>query len=183
MKAYTSRLANSGPDLARHDPDGAAKDWIDALFDAALSGVVAAGATAACVALAGERDSGSAVAAVNVTSPIAWGDSANGVKHVDAKHTLVASVFHVGACIFWGTLYEKLYGRAAERGEVGTAMLGGAAVAAAAYVTDYHVVPRRLSPGWEKRLSGRSLAAIYSILALSYPLRGLLQARPPDVAR
>ena len=62
-----------------------------------------------------------------------------------------------------------------DRGELRTALLGGAAVAAAAYVTDYRVVPKRLTPGWESRVTGRSLAAIYTVLALSLPLRGLLR--------
>ena len=82
---------------------------------------------------------------------------------------------HVGACIFWAVFYEKLFGRVADRGELPTALLGGAAVATAAYVTDYRVVPKRLTPGWESRVNGRSLAAIYTVLALSLPLRGLLR--------
>jgi hypothetical protein len=50
-------------------------------------------------------------------------------------------------------------------------------VAAAAYVTDYHVVPKRLTPGWELRISPRSLLATYAVLALALPLRGLLGGR------
>jgi hypothetical protein len=53
--------------------------------------------------------------------------------------------------------------------------LGGAGVSALAYVTDYHVVPKRLTPGWEERVSNRSLALIYAVLALSFPVRGLLR--------
>jgi len=39
------------------------------------------------------------------------------------------------------------------------------------------LVPKRLTPGWESRISRRSLAAIYAVLALSLPLRGLLRLR------
>jgi hypothetical protein len=143
-----------------------------------VSGAVAAGATTACVALAGARDSGSAVAPINATSHIAWGESAGRVETIDAKHTLTGAALNLGACVFWATFYERAFGRAAERGEVGTALLGGAAVAAAAYVTDYHVVPKRLTPGWELRLSPRSLGAAYAVLALALPLSGLLRRRP-----
>ena len=79
--------------------------------------------------------------------------------------------------MFWATFYERYFGRAADRGDVSTALVGGRIVAAAAYVTDYHLVPKRLSPGWEHRLSGRSLVATYAVLALSLRLRGLLAKR------
>ena len=36
---------------------------------------------------------------------------------------------------------------------------------AVAYATDYHVVPERLTPGFEKRLSNESLAIVYGVLA------------------
>ena len=151
--------------------------WSDSLRSATRSGAIAAGATAACVAVAGARDSGNAVAPLNATSHIAWGETAADVEHIDAKHTLTGIALHAGACVFWATFYEKWFGRAADRGEVGTALLGGAAVAVAAYVTDYHVVPQRLTPGWEARISNRSLAAVYTVLALSLPLRGLMRRR------
>ena len=153
------------------------KNWSAALRKAALSGAVAAGTTAVCVTLAGKRDSGSAVAPLDATSHIAWGESAGSVETIDTHHTLLGVALHVGACVFWATFYEKYFGRAAERGELGTALLGGGAVAAAAYVTDYHVVPKRLTPGWEYRISRRSLAMIYTVLALSLPLRGLLRRK------
>lgn len=151
------------------------KNWDESLRSATLSGAVAAGATAMCAAVAGARDSGSAVAPINATSHIAWGESAGNVEQVDAKHTPLGVAFHLGGCLFWATFYERFFGRAAERGDVRTALLGGGAIATAAYFTDYHVVPKRLTPGWEYRLAPRSLAAAYAVLALSLPLRGLLQ--------
>jgi hypothetical protein len=33
-------------------------------------------------------------------------------------------------------------------------------------VTDYYLVPKRLTPGFEKRLSGKSLATVYALLAI-----------------
>jgi hypothetical protein len=154
------------------------RPWSLALRSAAVSGTVAAGTTAACVAIMGSRDSGSAVAPVNATSHIAWGHSAGNVETVDARHTLLGAVLHVGACVFWATFYEKYFGRASERGRAGKALLGGGLIATAAYVTDYHVVPQRLTPGWEYRLSRRSLAATYVVLALTLSLCGIVGRRP-----
>jgi hypothetical protein len=151
------------------------KGWSEALRNATLTGAVAACTTGASVTAAGKHDSGSAAAPLNATSHIAWGESAGRVETVDGKHTLVGSVIHLGACVFWATIYERLFGRAAERGHVTAALVGAGAIATAAYVTDYHVVPKRLTPGWEQRLSGGSLAAAYVVLALTLPLRGLLR--------
>jgi hypothetical protein len=53
-------------------------------------------------------------------------------------------------------------------------LLRGAAVSAAAYVTDYHLVPRRLTPGFELRLPRLALAPIYAALAVGLSLRDLL---------
>ena len=44
-----------------------------------------------------------------------------------------------------------------------------------AYFTDYHVVPDRLTPGFEKRLSPKSLRVVYSALALSLPIASLAE--------
>ena len=169
----TRELATRGYlPTASHD-----RRWRDALQNAALSGAVAAGTTSACVAVAGTRDSDSAVAPINATSHIVWGESAGANETVDARHTLLGMALNFGGCVFWATFFERYFGRAARRGDVATALLGGAAVAAAAYVTDYHVVPKRLTPGWESRISRRSLAATYVVLALSLPLAGLLRRR------
>jgi hypothetical protein len=128
-------------------------------------------------ALRGKHDSGSAVAPINATSHVAWGEDAADVERADAKHTLLGLVINGGASVFWSALYEKAFGRAAERGQVATALLGGGAVATLAYVTDYYLVSKRLTPGWEHRVTPRSLALIYTGLALSFPLRGLLRRR------
>lgn len=58
-----------------------------------------------------------------------------------------------------------------------TALLGGAAVAAVAYVTDYYFVPKRLTPGFEKRLSGPAMFAVYATLALSLPIAALCERK------
>lgn len=141
---------------------------------AAVSGLIGSATTALVVALRGERESGSAVAPVNATSHVAWGDGAAHEKRADVAHTVLGAAIHTGAGVFWASVYEKLFGKRAERGDVALAFAGGAVVAGLAYLTDYHIVPKRLTPGWEHRVSGRSLALTYAVLALSFPLRGLV---------
>src|SRR5215213_9343907 len=119
-RARAARVIGS----ARNGGAGVNNGWGRALQDAVLSGSVAAGTTAATVALAGARDSGSAIAPLNATSHIAWGESAGSVADVDAKHTLVGAALHVGACVFWAAFFEKFFARGAVRGNVGQALLG-----------------------------------------------------------
>ena len=45
-----------------------------------------------------------------------------------------------------------------------------------AYVVDYHVVPRRLTPGFELRVPRRALAAVYGALAVGLALRDMYRA-------
>lgn len=140
---------------------------------AAVSGAVACAVTAAAAAAAGARSSGSAVAPINAISHVLYGSRAARVRRVDASHTATGLAINYGASTFWAGIYEAAFGRAAERGELAKAAAGAAAVAALAYVTDYHLVPKRLTPGWEERMPLRSLAFVYGALALCLPLRAL----------
>src|SRR5512139_1509082 len=86
-------------------------DWGSAVRLAAWSGAIAAAATAIYVARAGKRDSGSAIAPINATSHIAWGNRsrAGRVEHADAKHTIPGLLLHAGACVFWASIYERYF--------------------------------------------------------------------------
>jgi hypothetical protein len=153
------------------------KSWNEAARDAVVSGSIVCVATAATAAACGVRDSGSAVAPINSTSHVVWGERAAAVEDVDLAHTGLGFAVNYGASAFWAGLYERWFGDAAERRDFGAAAAGAAAITALAYLTDYHVVPKRLTPGWEQRVRPSSLALIYGALALSLPLRGLLRAR------
>lgn len=143
---------------------------------AAVSGLIAGAATAAVLMLRGTREAGTALAPINATSPVAWGDEAAQADAADMKHTALGAGIHAASAVFWASIYEQLFGRHAARERFGVTLAGGALVAALAYVTDYHLVPKRLTPGWEQRLSGRSLAWTYGTLAASLPLRALIAA-------
>jgi hypothetical protein len=153
------------------------KTWRHAIHDAAITGSLAGVATAACAAICGKLESGSALAPLNAVSHVLWGSRAANVETATLTETVPGLAINEGASLFWATCYEKGFGELADRGNVGPAVLGGAAVAMLAYLTDYHLVPKRLTPGWEHRVSKRSLAVIYVALAASLPLRGLLASR------
>jgi hypothetical protein len=119
--------------------------------------------------------SGSAVAPINAISHVVHGSRAARVRTIDSAHTGLGLVINFGASAFWASIYEAAFGRAAESGELAKASAGAAAVAALASVTDYHLVPKRLTPGWEERMPPSSLALVYGALALCLPLRGLVR--------
>jgi len=153
------------------------KSWKSALRDGMVSGSAASLATTLAVGVCGLREIGNAVAPINAVSHIAWGESAAQADEFSAKHTLAGLAINAAACYSWAVLYEEFFGEPADGGDMKIAMLGGAAVAGAAYVIDYHIVPKRLTPGFEKRLGCKSLIAIYSVLALSLGLSSLARKK------
>lgn len=145
---------------------------------ALVSGTIAAMTTALAAALAGRREVGSYAAPLNATSHILWGDNAAIRNRPTFKYTVTGLLLTHGATLFWATLYEKLFGRGISRPPRSpmTALAGGALVSAGAYLTDYHVVPKRLTPGYEMRVSGRALAGIFAALALGLAARDVMAA-------
>jgi hypothetical protein len=138
---------------------------------ALLSGTVAAAAVTLAASLAGRRATGSYAAPLNATSHFLWGERAGRRNDYSLKYTATGFIANYGASVFWALFYEALAGRMPP-------LVRGAAVSALAYVTDYHVVPRRLTPGFEMRLTRPALAAIYAALALGLSARDLLSRKP-----
>jgi hypothetical protein len=143
------------------------------------SGTLAGIATALVAAIAGRRETGSYVAPLNATSHVIWGEIATQKNSASFKYTGTGFLLNHAATIFWAVFYEKFFGnRAAEKhgsSKVLQPILGAAAVTAGAYITDYYLVPQRFTPGFERRLSSKSLAAIYGGLALGFVAAELLR--------
>ena len=141
-----------------------------------ISGSVAGIASHLVASLCGRQESGRSELPMHAVSHI-WYDDApeshEGFKPVDAA---IGTALHHGACFFWATFFEALFGKDAER-STPAALAGGATIATAAYVTDYHIVSERFKPGFEAYLSDRSLFLVYAGLALGFAagarLRGL----------
>lgn len=152
------------------------------------SGTVSGLATAAVASLAGKCEGHPYAVPLNATSHIIWGEKAAKQDSASLKYTLTGFLLNHASAIFWALFYEKLLGERNERrkdlwraspasGELMPLVkpvLGGAAVAGAAYIIDYHLIPKRFTPGFEKRLSGKSLAAIFATLAGSLAASTLL---------
>jgi hypothetical protein len=133
-------------------------------LDTAAAGAAATAATTATILFLGHQRDQSAWAPLNAVSHMAFGDEAALHTDLSARYTATGAALNTAAVVSWAALYAGAM-QLAPRRTWPAAVATGAGVAALAYVVDYHVVPRRLTPGFEKRLSGGSMFAIYSALA------------------
>lgn len=124
-------------------------------------------ATSLATALLGRREVGDPAAPLNATSHILWGDRAASEDGFSMEYTAVGALVNASAMLSWAAIQEFVLGRWAREGSPARAALAGATTSAVAYATDYHVVPERLTPGFEKRLSSESLAIVYGVLAVA----------------
>lgn len=144
--------------------------------DTMTTGAVVATATTAAAALLGRLESGSAVAPINAVSHIIVGDEEDTGERMDATHTLAGVGLNAMAVTGWAAVHELFMPRTGKP-TVQRALLAGTATAALAYITDYHVMPKRLTPGFEKRLSRPALFAVFATLAISLAAAGLYRGR------
>jgi hypothetical protein len=137
-----------------------------------LNGSVTNLCVAAMAAWCGRQEHGRTITPVNAISHILWGDQAAATNDVSWKYTGAGLALNEAACVFWALLYEAL----AQRRTTGPArrVLYGAGVAALAYVTDYHLIPRRFTPGFELHLPRRRFLPIYAGLAAGLLVGGRL---------
>lgn len=139
---------------------------------ALISGTVAAAAVTVVASIASRRETGSYPAALNATSHFLWEERAAEQDDYSWKYTATGLFTNWGASVFWALFYEALRPRQPNPRE---AAARAVAVSAAAYVTDYHIVPKRLTPGFELRLPLLALTAIYAALAAGLSAADLLR--------
>jgi hypothetical protein len=148
--------------------------WKTALREGTITGTLAALLSTAVLAATGTRRSGSAVAPINAVSHWLWGDESLHTDEPSLRHTLTGFVTNHLAAIFWAGLYSLAYGHRDEAKQLPQAVAGAVATSAVAYVVDYHVVPTRLTPGYEHRISSGAMLATYGALAAGFALGALL---------
>jgi hypothetical protein len=122
---------------------------------------------ASLVALAGcsRRETGSALAGVNAVSHWAYGDADASRNGFSWKHTLVGALTQQAASVFWAMVFERLFAPRRGAPTVGRLAAESVATSALALAVDYTITPKRLTPGYELRLSKPSMAAVYVAFA------------------
>jgi hypothetical protein len=143
---------------------------------AAITGGVAAAATALAVTLLARAEGRAAAQPLNATSHWWHGDDAGRVSRIDASHTALGVATHVASAAFWALPFEWWQQTRPPRDSFGLARDAVAMAGVAAFV-DYGVVPRRLSPGWDLVLSTRSMIVTYGALALGLVAGSALAGR------
>jgi len=141
--------------------------WTQALREGAISGLLGGGLSAIALAVFGKRASGSAVAPINAVSHWVWGDEALHDDEATMRHTPLGLATHMTAAVFWAVLSARVLRR--------NPVAGAAATSATAFVVDYTVTPKRLRPGYEHRLDGVGMFAVYAALAAGLAAGALLQ--------
>lgn len=151
---------------AAHNTKGAhMKTWAQASCDGLITGGIAAATTVGMLAVCGVRDNNSPVAPINAVSHVIWGDAALHQNQATFAHSLPGLLIHGASAIFWGVVYEKVFGqrrRPSMSATICEATLATAAIAA----VDLKLVPDRLTPGFERRLSRASLFLVYAALGV-----------------
>lgn len=146
------------------------KSWQQALRHGLFSGSLASLASTAVLSVCGHYEEGSASAPSNATSHWVWGKPAFHRDAPSLRFTLVGYGIHHATSCFWAVLYERWLTSAPAKSARRSPLAGGAAIALLACFTDYYVVPRRLRPGFEKRLSKPALFLAYAAFGVTLGL-------------
>ncbi|TFZ07147.1 hypothetical protein EZ313_11190 [Ramlibacter henchirensis] len=155
-------------------PSPRESDWMPALREGLVSGSLASLLATAVLAFAGQRETGSAVAPINAVSHWLWGEEALLENEPTWRHTALGLLTNHAAAVFWAVLHAKLARRSPWAGTLPGAVLGGLATSAAASAIDYTIVPKRLTPGFEHRLSTRSMVGVFAALAAGVAIGSML---------
>jgi hypothetical protein len=150
--------------------------WEESITHGLQGAALATLGTTAAAALAGELENHAPLGPINAVSHILFGDEAAAHDELSAKHTLTSALLNTAAIGSWAVVGELIFGGERRPTTLPAALDAGAAVAGISYITDYHLVPDRLTPGFEKRLSNKSLLAIYGALAIGLGI-GLCRRR------
>jgi hypothetical protein len=105
--------------------------------------------------------------AAPLNAPAHWffGDESLREDGPSWRHTLTGAAVHQVSALFWGLLYAALQQRRGPASCMGAAA-DATAVTAVAALVDLRLVPERLTPGFQHRLSPPSVAAVYLAFAV-----------------
>jgi hypothetical protein len=146
------------------------KTWTQALQDGLWPGMSAGLLSLGVLAWRGRKETGSVFAPVNAPSHWLWSDRALRRDGPSWRYTGVGVLVHQGASLFWGVLYERFFANRQARHPLHADLRDAVVATAAAATVDFVMTPRRFTPGFEKRLSARSLLWVYAGFALGVAL-------------
>ena len=131
-----------------------------------IIGAVSSLAVTATAVVCGRAEGQSGWQPINAISHIAWGRKAAQKNLLTARYTGMGLLLNGVACGFWAWLYRHCRRSMRSPDSFLLSVGSGVAISALAYVTDYYVVPRRFTPGFELTLSRRSFPWLYGAVAV-----------------
>jgi hypothetical protein len=159
------------------------REAVDAsvVTDAVVSGSIASVLSAAALSYCSKHDEGSVAGGLNGPSQWLWGEQEAYSREATLRHTAAGYTIHHATSIVWALIYEHAFGRARQRDPKRVtnlqAVSEAAVIATAAYLADYKIAPKRLQPGFDKHMSGRSMFAVYVAFGAGLAIATLLRRR------
>lgn len=148
----------------------------DTLRRALWSGTAASVLSALTVAWRGRVERVGAVRAINAVSHWFKGGKAFQQKQPSLRYTLPAIMVHHASSVFWSTIFEQGLKRDGKDLSTSRIVKRAAGVTALAWFVDFHLTPKRLTPGFERVVSKRSLAMTYVAFGCGLAARSLWKA-------
>jgi hypothetical protein len=139
------------------------------LRDTCAIGAALTGTTTLAVLAASGTENAGSWGAINSVSHIVDGDDVQYENCFSVRDSLIGLGINSTAMFSWAFLYSGLFGSI----RWPKTLLSGTAMAAAAYVTDYYIVPKRYTPGIEKKIGPKSIFVVYAIIAITLALSPL----------
>jgi hypothetical protein len=152
-------------------------DWSSSLQRGLVGGAASSIVSTVALGLLGRIEAGSGYAPTNAVSHWIWGDEAAEQDGFSLKYTLTGYAIHHVSATFWSVLFEKLAGERLDHKDLRVTLAASAATSAIACFADYKLTPKRLHPGYEKRLSKKSLAGVYAAFAVGLALGAIALRR------
>jgi len=135
--------------------------------------------SAATLLMASRSNGRRALTGLNAPSHWFFGERAVHAQHPSWKYTLVGALTHQASAFFWGVMYAASRTRRAADQHGGPRIAAEAALfTAVAATVDLVIVPKRLTPGFERHLSSRALTGVYAAFALGLAVAALSERRP-----
>ncbi|MCW5659626.1 MAG: hypothetical protein KIT60_18150 [Burkholderiaceae bacterium] len=141
-----------------------------------VGGLLAALLSNAALLWRGRAETGHAAAPVNAISHWFWPREALRRDRPSLQYTATGVALHYGSSLLWSTVYAALRARRRQTTPLNAAA-DAAAVTAVAAAVDLALVPERVTPGFEHRLSRPSLVLVYASFAVGLAFGGLLSLR------
>ena len=142
------------------------KPWSRVFSHALVSGNAAGLVSMLALAVRGRIDARSAMRPINAPSHWIHGERGTRQDGVSTRYTLPGVLTHQLSAVFWALFFERLVPDRPEHRSP-PALLGHAvAGTAVAALVDLKLVPKRLTPGFERPLSRHSLWWVYASFAV-----------------